>query len=437
MKKGSILLLCIIALVAFAAWAPNVNAFSNLYDDNCAGCHGATQTCAGCHAHGVHSNAAKNDINVTVTTDKAEYLPGETVTVSVTGGYRAGWVRAKLFDESDNEVDMASNDCPSCPVGVGGVDGVTAEFPGPIELTAQAPLTTGAFIWSASWYGNEFDSGSAAFGDFVEDPNNSGHGDEIITFTFDVVECAVDADCDDGVACTVDICDAGTCSNTPDDPFCDDGLACTGVETCDPVDGCLPGTPVDCPPGQICEEPGGVCVDAGLCEGVVCDPTGNQCTVNVCDPTDGICKEQNAPDGSACDDGDVCNGADECTTGVCEPVGPPLDCDDGEACTGVETCDPVDGCLPGTPVECPPGQICEEPGGVCVDACECDLNSDGKCDMEDFLIFGQDWGRTDCGTPPGSGNPPNDCECDITQDGKCDMQDYLPFGEDWGRIDCP
>jgi hypothetical protein len=71
-----------------------------------------------------------------------------------------------------------------------------------------------------------------------------------------------------------------------------------------------------------------------------------------------------------------------------------------------------------------------------VDVCECDLNDDGKCDMLDQLIFGEDWGRTDCGTPPGSGNPPNDCECDLNKDGKCDMLDQLIFGEDWGRTDC-
>jgi len=33
---------------------------------------------------------------------------------------------------------------------------------------------------------------------------------------------------------------------------------------------------------------------------------------------------------------------------------------------------------------------------VVVDLCECDLNKDGKCDMQDWLKFGQDWGRTDC-----------------------------------------
>jgi len=28
--------------------------------------------------------------------------------------------------------------------------------------------------------------------------------------------------------------------------------------------------------------------------------------------------------------------------------------------------------------------------------CECDLNGDGVCDMSDWLLFGEDWGRTDC-----------------------------------------
>jgi len=71
------------------------------------------------------------------------------------------------------------------------------------------------------------------------------------------------------------------------------------------------------------------------------------------------------------------------------------------------------------------------------EVCECDLTHDGRCDMQDWLLFGEDWGRTDCGTPPGSGNDPNDCACDLNADGRCDMQDWLLFGEDWGRTDCP
>ena len=74
---------------------------------------------------------------------------------------------------------------------------------------------------------------------------------------------------------------------------------------------------------------------------------------------------------------------------------------------------------------------------VCADACECDLNKNGSCNILDYQLFIQDWGRTDCGTPPGSGNPPNDCECDINLDGGCNILDYQLFIQDWGRTDCP
>jgi hypothetical protein len=69
--------------------------------------------------------------------------------------------------------------------------------------------------------------------------------------------------------------------------------------------------------------------------------------------------------------------------------------------------------------------------------CECDLNQDRRCNILDYQKFIQDWGRTNCGTPPGSGNPPNDCECDLKTDGKCNILDYQVFIQDWGRTDCP
>lgn len=65
------------------------------------------------------------------------------------------------------------------------------------------------------------------------------------------------------------------------------------------------------------------------------------------------------------------------------------------------------------------------------DTCACDLNNDGRCDMQDWRIFGTNWGRTDCHD---SGV---DCQCDLNDDGRCDMQDWRIFGEDWGRTDCP
>ena len=165
----------------------------------CSACHGATTSCAGCHAHGAHPDSAKNSINVSATTDKAIYAPGETVTVSITGGYRPGWVRTKLWDQdcsvvgclSDGAVVVNSNNCPSCPVGVGGDDGATNEFPGPVTMSFPAPAMPGIVTWSASWYGNDFDlsqiGGSTTFGPlWLPDPNNDPHGDEIVTFSFEV-----------------------------------------------------------------------------------------------------------------------------------------------------------------------------------------------------------------------------------------------------------
>jgi hypothetical protein len=71
------------------------------------------------------------------------------------------------------------------------------------------------------------------------------------------------------------------------------------------------------------------------------------------------------------------------------------------------------------------------------DVCECDLNHDGSCNILDYQLFIQDWGRTNCGTPPGTGLPPNDCECDLNKDGKCNILDYQLFIQDWGRTNCP
>jgi hypothetical protein len=39
------------------------------------------------------------------------------------------------------------------------------------------------------------------------------------------------------------------------------------------------------------------------------------------------------------------------------------------------------------------------PVPIWIGVCECDLNHDGRCDMQDWLLFGQDWGRTDCPMP--------------------------------------
>jgi hypothetical protein len=68
--------------------------------------------------------------------------------------------------------------------------------------------------------------------------------------------------------------------------------------------------------------------------------------------------------------------------------------------------------------------------------CECDFNQDGSCNILDWPYFIEDWGRDDCGTPPGSGNPPSDCECDLNKDGICNILDWPRFIDDWGNLNC-
>lgn len=72
--------------------------------------------------------------------------------------------------------------------------------------------------------------------------------------------CPTDCVCNDGVACTNDSCQSGTCVYTPNDAKCSDQNICNGIETCDPILGCIPGQPnacappiITCPADKTCE----------------------------------------------------------------------------------------------------------------------------------------------------------------------------------------
>src|SRR5690242_1811011 len=60
--------------------------------------------------------------------------------------------------------------------------------------------------------------------------------------------CLEDDQCDDGVDCTFDSCNADLhrCQFVGDDSRCQDGVFCNGVEICDPVIGCKLGAVKDC-----------------------------------------------------------------------------------------------------------------------------------------------------------------------------------------------
>ena len=198
-------------------------------------------------------------------------------------------------------------------------------------------------------------------------------------------------DCDDGIACTADSCDAvaNECDNTPHDELCDDGDVCDGLETCNASSGCESGTPLTCDDGLFCNGAESCDAAAGCQAGEVPCQDGVSCTADTCDEIGDAC--DHAPDHPACDDGAFCNGAEicdplsgciggvapDCADGVsctvdacdedadaCDHVPDAAPCQDGDACNGTELCDDQAGCVPGAAPSCNDGNSCT------VDSCD-------------------------------------------------------------------
>ncbi|HTN51520.1 MAG TPA: choice-of-anchor D domain-containing protein, partial [Anaeromyxobacter sp.] len=177
-----------IVALALAAAPLAARAFPTYYDGNCAPCHGTTaaggvQTCAGCHSHGTHPDSGKSSLNVTGVTNKTTYAPGETVSVTINGGYRSGWVRTILYDQNLHELARSTGTV---------LPGFSAPSRGPslpVTLTAPAPTTPGTYTWWAAWYGNQYDASGAFFGPgWTPSTTNPGHGEERVqTNSFTVV----------------------------------------------------------------------------------------------------------------------------------------------------------------------------------------------------------------------------------------------------------
>jgi cysteine-rich repeat protein len=132
------------------------------------------------------------------------------------------------------------------------------------------------------------------------------------------------------------------CDNTVDEASCDDGNACTedvcqGAAGCEFValDGneCLDGNP--CTAADKCVQ--GVC----LGDPVICED-GNVCTDDICTPAGGCDHVNNIV---PCDDGNACTLKDECDGGVCSGVGVPCDCKVNEDCAALEDGDVCNGTL--------------------------------------------------------------------------------------------
>ena len=132
---------------------------------------------------------------------------------------------------------------------------------------------------------------------------------------------------DCGNACGNCTCDKGETFDTcpTDCGFCGDGTC----SLCDALGETAKTCPSDCGDLKL--------IGCTLAWGLFCKD-GSPCTDDLCQPGKGCTHLANS---AACDDGNVCTLADECTQGSC--VGTPNPCDDGNPCTN-DLCDLATGC---------------------------------------------------------------------------------------------
>ena len=209
-------------------------------------------------------------------------------------------------------------------------------------------------------------------------------------------ECQEHADCDDGNACTLDSCDKnGTCHHDcmPDEK-CDDGNPSTIKDTC------MFSAVGDC----VCLGIPVECVEDGDCD------DGNPCTLDGC--KDGKCWHD-CQEGLVCDDGDPFTDKDAClfdaVTGACVCLGQKEcnddpDCDDGMACTK-DWCDATGTCHH----DCLPGEKCNEGDPDTINDV-CDFSVTGACLCLGVVLECKEPGDCDDG---------NACTKDVCVDGKC------------------
>ncbi len=141
----------------------------------------------------------------------------------------------------------------------------------------------------------------------------------------------------------------------------------------------------------------GDCVDATVCNGAetcvagACQPDTpldcndtNSCTIDSCNPATG-CLNTPLANNTSCSDGDVCNGPETCQGGLCTPGTPP-NCADASPCT-IDSCDSLAGHCVYTPVAngtpCADTNVCNGSescqGGLCAPGTALDCSDGNDC----------------------------------------------------------
>jgi len=177
---------------------------------------------------------------------------------------------------------------------------------------------------------------------------------------------------DDGNACTDDACDvAGACTHVDNTAPCDDGSYCNGADSCSG--------------GSCAVHAGDPCLGAD----------GDADCAESCDEANDGCIATDL-DGSPCDDGSFCNGADSCSAGTCSVhAGDPCPGPDGDGdCT--ESCNEISDACNGKD---PASSACDD-GLYCNGADSCD-GAGGSCSIHT---------GDPCGGADGDGNCAESCD---------------------------
>ncbi|MGH7785978.1 MAG: hypothetical protein ACRERC_03875 [Candidatus Binatia bacterium] len=187
--------------------------------------------------------------------------------------------------------------------------------------------------------------------------------------------------CDDGDACTSgDQCAAGACNASP--VQCP-ASACHDGGLCDPRTGAC--VQVEQPDGTRCED-GNLCTFGETCQAGACASGAPRdcsardlCHQGSCDTTTGQCVFAAKPDGTACEDANHCTAGDTCRSGACTS-GVPVVCAAAADCQD-SACIPKVGCT-----------VTARPDGTaCSDGNQCSVNdrcAGGRCAAGPALICG-------------------------------------------------
>jgi streptogramin lyase len=179
--------------------------------------------------------------------------------------------------------------------------------------------------------------------------------------------------CNDNNACTqTSTCQTGTCTGA-NPVVCTASDQCHVAGVCDPANGMCSNP--NAPNGTVCTD-GNACTQTDTCQMGMCSGSNavectasDQCHVaGVCNPANGTCSNPNAPNGTVCTDGNACTQTDTCQTGVCAG-GNPVVCMASDQCHVVGMCNPMTGTCSNP--NAPNGTPCND-SNVCTtaDACQ-------------------------------------------------------------------